>query len=120
MTFTVIDKSSGEAVDRHLTASQAASMVLNDDGASYRVVSLDASYDVGGEHQFVIEQKRLNGRDWHQIANVAAYASDADAAWPLLAEQVITLCAVWREAPNVMSDTSYDQMMAELAADTEE
>ncbi|MBB2157373.1 hypothetical protein HLH33_13800 [Gluconacetobacter diazotrophicus] len=120
MTYTVIDRSSGYVIDRHLTASQAASTVLQHDGASYRVVSLDASYDVGDEHQFVIKCKRLNSCEWGQISKVAAYASDADAAWPILAEQVIARCALWREGTDVMSDSSYDQMMAELAADAEE
>lgn len=110
--FTVL-RPSGEVEERHCTVAQAAEIVLGYDGAIYEIRRGDGRHDVDGEAQWELFSRSLNGR-WARTSSVKPfYAATADAAWPLIAREVLRVCGSWH-GPEVMTDADYDAMIAGL------
>ncbi len=89
--YTVV-RSGGTPEARNCTVAEAAAVVLNYDGASYEIRRGDAKYDDGGEAQWELWTKRLNG-SWTRTSSIKLfYAVSADGAWPLIAKEVLRVC----------------------------
>ena len=105
-TYTVISRNSGEPIDRHLTAAEAAQVILTDDGRDYD-----------------LRQDEFGWTLWsrQQVANIGWTATvatsihdDRDLAEADVFHQVI--CAHWARHPEAITDAAYDRMIADLDA----
>lgn len=112
--YTVL-RPSGELEAAGCTVSEAASIVLNYDGGDYEVRRADPKWDVAGEPSWNLWRRSgANGAKW-SCTIIGDYAPTEQAAWPLIARQVIEQSSGWRHGCNVISDADYAAAMAEDA-----
>ena len=110
---TVYNRHTGAVEGRGLTVVQAAEIILAHDGSAYSIERGDASHDIGGESQWWLFSKEANGR-WGRTSSVKPiYAISAEAAWPLIAREVLRVCGEWRLPLSVVTDADYDAMIAD-------
>ena len=113
-TYTVYSGNSGTEYGRHLTAEEAAEIVLTHDGAECRIAQDNEAALVNGATLWCLEGRKPNAnrREWRQLyANrrgIMTYAASEEAAWPVLAAMVIK--ASWEHVPEVMTDADYNAM----------
>ena len=111
--LTVYNHETGEVEGRGLTVAQAAAIILAYDGGTYSIERGDTGHDIGEEAQWELHSKSLNGR-WTRTRSVKPiYAISAEAAWPLIAREVLRACGAWRLPLSVVADADYDAMIAE-------
>ncbi len=107
-SFTVIDYN-GEAIDRHLTAAEAASIILNHDGADYEI--RDGEWK-GSKIYELWTRKQVANKPWTKTVVFSFSDTRAEAEAEIFAE----VCAArWPHHPEAISDAQYDEMIAEAA-----
>lgn len=106
-TYTVISRNSGEPIDRHLTAAEAAQVILTDDGRDY-----DLRQDEFGWTLWSRQQVAYIG--WAATVATSIH-DDRDLAEADIFQQVIY--AHWAGHPEAITDAAYDRMIADLDAE---
>ncbi len=114
-TYTVFNELTGKVEGRGLSVTEAANLVLSQDGGIYELRRSDARFDMNFEPQWLLFTKRLgehamSGPCYSSGQLISAYAPTAEAAWPEIAAQVLTDCP---GKLAVLRDFEYDAMLAE-------
>jgi hypothetical protein len=101
LKFTVVD-TDGEAIARHLTAADAAHIILTDDGREYEIREDDGGYELWSRQQ-------VANRPWEAtvIFTVADTLEEAEAE---IFAAVIR--ASWPRHPEAMTDEQFDEIAA--------
>lgn len=104
-TYTVLNRDTGEVIDRGVDLAEAAHIVLTDDGRSYEIRrTLDGEgFDLWTRHQ-------VANQGWSPVP-FFSFADDIAAAEEEIFAQVIA--AGWDRHPQVLTDEEYTEMMAE-------
>jgi len=102
LEFTVVD-TDGEPIARHLTAAEAAHIILTDDGREYEIREDDGGYELWSRQQ-------VANRPWEAtvIFTVADTLEEAEAE---IFAAVIR--ASWPRHPEAMTDAQFDEIAAE-------
>ena len=101
--FTVLD-TDGEPIARHLTAAEAAHIILTDDGRDYEI---RPTTDGG----FVLwTRQQVANRPWAKTV-VFSYADTFASAELDIFHAVIS--ADWARHPEAMTDLQFDEIVAE-------
>ena len=113
--YTVLSPS-GEVEERGCTTTEAAAVILNYDGGAYEVRRGDEKHDVAGEAQWHLwTRSGANGAKWAVTVIKPVYALSAEAAWPMIAREVLLACGNWRRSCSVMTDADYDAALNSAA-----
>lgn len=111
-TYTVYSPSNGTVYGRGLSVTDAAEIILTNDGHDYEV---RPAADGLGFELFITRGSRnaFGGhrgfaRAWRGKRLIDSASPDREAAWQEVALQVIT--AGWKGVPDVMTDAEYDAM----------
>ena len=103
LKFTVVDID-GEPIARHMTAAEAAHIILSDDGREYEIRPTDD----GG---FVLwTRQQVANRPWTKTV-VFSYADTLAAAEAEIFAAVIS--AAWARHHEAMTDLQFDEIAAE-------
>lgn len=118
-TYTVINRSSGNPEARHLTAWEAAQVVLTHDGHDYEVRRGDGRWELlvsrGSRNSFSGLRGLVPAWSHHRLI-VSREVAEADA----LADIGRQVClAGWEGVPDIMTDADYDAMLAASATENE-
>ena len=119
-TYTVLN-SQGEVEARNLTITEAASELLGYDGYAFEIRRADSKWDVAGEPSWELwhsdgSANSTRGARHMVKTTISVYAADADAAWPLIAREVIKH-PDWFKDCDMMTDAAYDEMLSEIEAE---
>lgn len=105
-TYTVIDHNSGEPLDRHLTAAEAAHIILTDDGRDYDIrPDEDSGWALWARQQ-------VANRGWERTV-VYSIDDDRERAEAEIWQKVID--ARWPRHPEAMTDDQYARMLTSLS-----
>ena len=103
LKFTVIN-TDGEPIARHLTAAEAAHIILTDDGREYEIRPTDD----GG---FVLwSRQQVANRPWEETV-IFTVADTLEEAETEIFAAVIS--ASWPRHPEAMTDEQFDEIAAE-------
>lgn len=105
--YTVIDPSSGEAIDSGLTAAEAAHIILTDDGRQYEIRE-----DPDGGFTLWSRQQVAN-KPWSPTV-VFSIETEREKAETEIFQKVIV--ADWPRHPEAITDQRYQEMLANLEA----
>lgn len=104
-TYTVIDRSSGEALHTGLTAREAAYEILTYDEREYEIrQDEDGGWTLWSRHQ-------VANRGWERTVLFSIHSNQGEAEADIFAQ---VIAADWPRHPEVMTDTDYARMLAEL------
>ena len=106
-TYTVINPSSGEPEGRHLSAEDAAAIILTHDGCDYEIRS-------AGERFELWTRQEVANVKWSRTV-ISSYAATSVAAEAEIYQTVVD--AHWERHPEAMTDESYDLMLVEIASE---
>lgn len=120
-TYTVINRSSGEPEGRNLSATDAADIILSHDGHEYELQPVG----IGGWQLYVSRGSRNSFGGTRGMTEcyvfgrqfARSYKPTKDEAWQEIAEMVCKGSGNWESVPEIMTDESYDAMLAEIAKD---
>lgn len=107
-TYTVLD-ADGYPIDRHLTAAEAAHIILTDDGREYEIRPFPND-NLETEWELWSRQPVAN-RGWEPTVVFSILQDQAEAEAEIFAK---VIDARWPRHPEAMTDEAYDRMMAEL------
>lgn len=114
-SFTVID-CNGDAIERHLTAADAAAIILNHDGGDYEIRTGEACTGMlAGQHVYELwTRKQVANRPWTRtvVSVIEATLAEAEAAI-----YAAVIAAHWPRHPEAILDAQYDELTAEAARD---
>lgn len=109
-TFTVIDYD-GTVLDRYLTAREAASIILNHDGADFDI--REGEY-YGSKIFELWTRKQCANRPWTKTIVCSIEETRDEAEAEIFAE----VCAArWPRHPEAFTDEQFDRMIAETEHD---
>ena len=100
--FTVVD-TDGEAIARHLTAAEAAHIILTDDGREYQIRLIDGDFALLTRHQ-------VANRPWEKTVLFSVAMTLAEAEAEIFAA---VIRADWPRHPEAMTDEQFDEIAAE-------
>jgi hypothetical protein len=100
--FTVVDID-GEPVARHLTAAEAAHIILTDDGREYEIREDDGGYELWSRQQ-------VANRPWEATVIFTVADTLAEAEAEIFAA---VIRASWPRHPEAMTDEQFDAIAAE-------
>ena len=103
LKFTVVD-TDGEPIARHLTAAEAAHIILTDDGRDYEIRPMH-----GGGHELWDRQQVAN-RPWAKTVVFSLADTLAEAEAEIFAA---VIRASWPRHPEAMTDLQFDEIAAE-------
>ena len=102
--FTVINTTDGEPIARHLTAVEAAHIILTDDGRGYEICREDdGGYVLWTRHQ-------VANRPWKKTVLYSVAMTLAEAEAEIFAA---VTSAGWPRHPEAMTDAQFDEIVAE-------
>ena len=112
-TLYTVTNHNGDVIDSGMTAVEAMSVILTDDGHQYEIRS-----EADGEgFRLWISTYSRNSTAWNGLRQSVVYSLEMDEATAEqdIAEKVIA--AHWPRKPEAVTDEAHAAMMAELAAD---
>ncbi len=108
-SFTVIDYN-GEALGRHLTVPEAASIILNHDGADYEI----REGEWQGSKIFELwTRKQVANKPWTKTGMFSFADTRAEAEAEIFGQVCITR---WPHHPEAIPDAQYDEILAAMLA----
>jgi len=100
--FTVVDID-GEPIARHLTAAEAAHIILTDDGREYQIRLIDGDFALLTRHQ-------VANLPWGKTVLFSIAMTLAEAEAEIFAA---VINAHWPRHPEAMTDLQFDAIAAE-------
>jgi hypothetical protein len=115
--YTVVN-AQGSALAAGCTVAEAATELLTYDGYDYLIRRADPEWDVAGEARWDLwhsdgSYASTRGARHMRCTRIGVYAPSVEAAWPLIAREVIRH-ADWFRNCDVMTDTDYASLQAEI------